>query len=72
MEDGGHEPGFLTPQRSEALSDGIFAVAIGAFLSSPALANLVFVLMAVITPLSRRIEKRELRRSPPAEPVAAR
>jgi hypothetical protein len=27
MADGGHEPGFLPRQRSEALSDGIFAVA---------------------------------------------
>jgi hypothetical protein len=36
MADGGHEPGFLPRQRSEALSDGIFAVAIGAFLASPA------------------------------------
>jgi len=42
------------------------AVLIGAFLPIPAMGNMAFVLMAVISPLSRRIERRELDRAVPA------
>jgi uncharacterized membrane protein len=42
------------------------AVVLGAFLPVPAMGNMAFVLMAVISPLSRRIERRELRRTAPA------
>jgi len=42
------------------------AVLLGAFLTIPAMGNIAFCLMAVISPLSRRIERRELRRAAPA------
>ena len=42
------------------------AVLIGAFLPIPAMGNMAFVLMAVISPLSRRFERRELDRALPA------
>ena len=42
------------------------AVVLGAFLPIPAMGNMAFVLMAVISPLSRRLERRELCRAAPA------
>ena len=42
------------------------AVLIGAFLPIPAMGNMAFVLMAVISPLSRRIERRALGEAVPA------
>jgi uncharacterized membrane protein len=47
----------------------MIAVAIGAFIPFPAMGNIAFMLMAVITPLSRRVERNASR--PPA-PATAR
>ena len=44
----------------------VVAVLLGAFLPIPAMGNMAFFLMAVISPLSRRIERRELRQAAPA------
>jgi hypothetical protein len=106
MSDARHEPGYLPLNRSEALTDGIFAVAmillvielklpehglvhsaadlhaalpallpkaiawvlIAALVPIPAIGNAAFMLMAVISPWSRRLERR---RAPAAIDAAA-
>jgi hypothetical protein len=47
----------------------VVAVAIAPFFSSAAMGNMAFMLMALLTPLSRRIERRELRDSAAADPA---
>jgi hypothetical protein len=48
------------------------AVAIGAFIPFPAMGNIAFMLMAVITPLSRRVERNAARPPAPAARASAR
>jgi hypothetical protein len=48
------------------------AVAIGAFIPFPSMGNIAFMLMAVITPLSRRVERNASRPPAPAARASAR
>ena len=48
----------LSKHRIEALTDGIYAVAVAIAIVLPGAGNMAFMLMTVIMPVSRRIEAR--------------